>query len=176
MKLAQVILENERQNQGEKNKQLVRLRLKELVYAFPKEVTQVLHNSGVAVSGILPSAILLAVVTKNLHKNSLLREAIGKMLLEIDGYASAEGGTWQLVGGALAAIGSVLTGVGRSQTQQADSDAAAQQQQMQQQLELERAKRRRTTWMIVGISVVVLIGVIIAFKTLGKPKPKLQAV
>lgn len=174
MKLAQTIMQNERDNQTEKNAQLVRIRLKELVYAFPQETLQVLHKTGVPVSGVLPAGVLHAVVIKNLAGNSELREAIGKMLLELDGYSSADGAGWQLVGGSLAAIGSVLSGIGRSQGTQAAPDATMQQEALKQQLEMEQAKQRRKTWLIIGISVVVIIGVIIGFKAFGsKPKPKL---
>lgn len=168
MKLAQTILENERNNAPDKNLQLVRVRLKEMVYAYPDEVKTVLHKTGVPVSTVLPPSVLHAIVVKNLATNAELRETIGKMLLELDSYASADGAGWQLIGGSLAAIGSVLTGIGRSQGVQAEADANLEAEAYKKQLEMEQAKRRRMLWLTIGISAVVIIGIIIAFKTLGK--------
>lgn len=189
MKLAEKILENERNQRGAENKALVRSRLKELVYAFPKETLEILHKTGVPIGTVLPSPILYAVVVKHLAKNSQLREAIARMLIEADGYASANGEIWQMVGGALSAVGSVLGGIGRGQREQSEVDAEKQAQLMQQQLDLERAKRTRQTWLIVGVSVVVLIALIIGVRAYMKSKaspsvgelpksviPKVQAV
>ena len=170
MKLAEKILENERNQKGAENKTLVRSRLKELVYAFPKETLEILHKTGVPIGVILPPPVLFAVVVKHLASNSQLREAIARMLIEADGYASANGEIWQMVGGALSAVGSVLGGIGRGQREQSDNDAEKQAQLLQQQLDNERAKRTRQTWMIVGISVVVLIALIIGIRAYMKSK------
>jgi hypothetical protein len=171
MNLAAKIIENERKQLPDENRKLVGLRLKELVYAFPKQTLEVLHKTGVAVSTILPSPVLYAIVVKNLPSNSELREAVGQMLLEMDGYSSADGSQkWQLVGGALAAVGSVLSGIGRGQTQQNNTEADKQAQLAQQQLDLERAKRNRQMWLIIGISTVVLIAVILGIKAFNKSK------
>lgn len=175
MKLAQIILENERNKEDEKNRSLVRIRLKELVYSYPSEVAEVLQKTGVAVSAILPPSVLLAIVIKHLPDNSELREVISKMLLELDGYVSADGQGWQLIGGAVSAIGSVLSGIGRSQGQQA-SEAQIQQMQLQKQQEQEekeaRAKRTRNILIGIGISVVVIVGIIITIHQIKKAKAK----
>jgi hypothetical protein len=170
MKLAETILENERNQKGAENNALVRTRLKELVFAFPKETLEILHKSGVSIGSILPSPVMYAVVVKHLATNSQLREAIAKMLLEADGYSSADGGIWQMVGGALSAVGSVLGGIGRGQKEQSDTDAEKQAQLMQQQLDLERSKRTRQMWLIIGISAVVLTAVIIGIRAYQKSK------
>jgi hypothetical protein len=170
MKLAEKILENERNQRGAENNALVRTRLKELVYAFPKETLEILHKTGVPVGVALPSPILFAVVVKHLASNSQLREAIARMLIEADGYSSANGEVWQMVGGALSAVGSVLGGIGRGQREQSDTDAEKQAQLLQQQLDNERAKRNRQTWMWVGISVVVLIAIVIGIRAYMKSK------
>ncbi len=174
MKLAQIILENERKKQNEKNRLLIRIRLKELVYAYPDEVTEVLQKTGVAVSAILPPSVLLAVVVKHIANNSELREVISKMLLELDGYASADGQTWQAIGGAVSAIGSVLSGIGRSQGQQTVSDAELQKIQLQKQQEEEerKARARRTRNIVIGISisVVVIVGIILLVRHFKKAK------
>lgn len=181
MSLSEILLENERNNQIEKSNQLVRIRLKELVSAYPNEMLQVLHNTGVAVSALLPSPVIYSVVVKNLQTNSELREAVAKMLLELDGYSSADGAPssaqkWQVIGGSLSALGSILSGIGRSQTEQSQTVNSAELDQAKQQAEQEKNKRVRTTWLIVGISVVVIVGVIISFKMYSKStvKPKIQ--
>ncbi len=170
MKLAETILENERNQREAENNKLVRTRLKEVVYAFPKETLEVLHKSGVSVGVALPSPVMYAVVVKHLATNSQLRESIARMLLEADSYSSADGAVWQMVGGALSAVGSVLGGIGRGQKEQSDADAEKQAQLAQQQLELERAKRNRQMWMWIGISVVVIIGIIIGIRAFMKAK------
>ncbi len=179
MRLAEIVLENERNNQIEKSNQLVRIRLKELVYAYPNEMLQILHKTGIAVSTLLPASVLYSVVVKNVQINSELREAVAKMLLELDDYSSADGSTsqkWQIVGGSLSALGSILSGIGRSQTEQNQTVNTAELDQAKQQAEQEKNKRVRTTWLIVGISVVVIVGVIISFKmySRGTVKPKIQ--
>lgn len=164
MILADKILENERNQKFDENKALVLKRLKELVYAFPNETLQVLRKTGIPVNGLLPSPVLFAVVVKNLDKNSQFREAIANMLLEADTYANANGQGWQVVGGVVSALGSVLSGIGRGQTQQTTTDSDKQAQIIQQQLDAERAKRTRNTWIIIGISVVTITAVIIGIK------------
>ncbi|MNU67055.1 hypothetical protein D3C71_563860 [compost metagenome] len=170
MKLAETILDNERNQREAENNKLVRTRLKELVYSFPKETLEILHQTGVPVGVALPSPILYAVVVKHLATNSQLREAVARMLIEADGYSSADGAVWQMVGGALSAVGSVLGGIGRGQKEQSDTDSEKQAQLAQQQLELERAKRTRQTWMWVGIGLVVVIAIIIGIRAYMKSK------
>lgn len=174
MKLAEIILENERNKQDSKNRSLVRIRLKELVYAYPGEVAEVLQKTGVAVSAVLPPSVLLAIVIKHIANNSELREVISKMLLELDGYASADGQGWQLIGGAVSAIGSVLSGIGRGQGQQAMSEAQLQQMQIQKQQEQEEkeARARKTRNIVIGIAIsaVVIVGIILLVRHFKKAK------
>lgn len=172
MKLAEIILENERNQKGAENNALVRTRLKELVYAFPKETLEILHKTGVPVGAVLPAPVMYAIVVKHLSTNSQLREAIARMLIEADGYSSANGEVWQMVGGALSAVGSVLGGIGRGQKEQSEIDAEKQQALMQQQLDNERAKRNRQTWIWVGIGLVVIIAIILGFRAYMKSKAK----
>lgn len=174
MKLAETILENERNQKGAENNVLVRTRLKELVYAFPKETLEILHKTGVPIGAVLPSPVMYAVVVKHLATNSALRESIARMLLEADGYSSADGQVWQMVGGALSAVGSVLGGIGRGQKEQSDTDAEKQAQLLQQQLDLERAKRNRTMWITIAISIVVITAIIIGIRAYMKATPSVN--
>lgn len=170
MNLAEKIIDNERKQLTSENRKLVGLRLKELVYAFPKQTLEVLHKTGVSVGAILPPHIVYAVVVKHLPSNAELRESVGKMILEMDGYSSADGQGWQLVGGALAAVGSVLSGIGRGQTQQTTTDADKQAQLAQQQLDLERAKRTRQMWLFIGGSALVILILILGIRAYNKSK------
>lgn len=172
MKLAEKVLENERNQRQAENNSLIRTRLKELVYAFPNETLEILHKTGVSVGAVLPAPVMYAVVIKHLPSNSMLREAIARMLLEADGYSSADGQTWQMIGGALSAVGSVLGGIGRGQKEQSEVDADKQQQLMQQQLDLERAKRTRQTWIWVGVAIVATIAIVIGIRAYMKSKAK----
>jgi hypothetical protein len=166
MRLGEIILKNERDKQSKKNALLVRHKLRDLVYTYPKEITRVLNATGFKIQKDLPASVIHAVVEKYVSKNSELREAIGRMLLELDDYVSANGQTMGIIGGALAAVGSVLSGIGRSQATTTPEQQALilQQQQQQQQLEMDQARRRRTTWVVIGISAVVIIGLIVAYK------------
>lgn len=169
MRLGEIILKNEREKQSKKNDLLVRHKLHDLVYTYPKEVTRVLNATGFKIQKDLPASVILAVTTKYLATNSELREAIGRMLLELDGYVSADGQTWSIIGGSLAAVGSVLSGIGRSQTASPDEQALlVKQSQLEQQIEQEQAQRKRTTWVIIGVSAVIIIGLILAFKASQK--------
>ena len=172
MKLAEIIVDNERKKQAEKNKQLIRQRLKDLVYAYPKEVLQVLHRTGVAVSSLLPPSVLLAVVIKHVQRNTELRDAIAKMLIEMDGYSSADGTVLSLVASSLTAVGSVLAGIGRSQSDQLSEEQKIQQNNSQQELEKTKARAKRDLWITIGVRAVAIVAVIIAFSY--KPKPKAQ--
>ena len=177
MKLAEIILENERKQQTEKNTQLVSARLKELVYAFPNEVLRVLHKTGLQVSSLAPSAVLYAVVINNVESNPELKDAIAKMILELDGYAQAdgEGQGWSLAGNIVSAVGTVLTGIGRSQAPVNGSSISAEEKQnLIDQAEAEKAKGQRRTWIAIGISVVVIVAIIIGFKIYQGNKSKLS--
>lgn len=181
MTLAQKIMDNERKQLARQNKELVRQRLQNVVYAYPKQVIEVLHKTGVSVGAVLPSPVLYAVVVKNLSTNSELRDTIAKMILETDGYSSADGQGWQLVGGALAAVGSVLSGIGRGKTEQASADSQLQKenQQLQQQIDMANAQRQRTMWLTIGIAAVVITAIVwalIAYKNKKNTTLKLNAV
>lgn len=172
MKLGNIILDNERQQKPRKNDQLIRLRLKELVYTYPKEVTLVLQKTGIKV-GELPAVALLAIVTRNLHRNSTLRDAIAKMLLEMDGYLSADGAWAGIVGGALTAVGAVLSGIGQGRFNTSSDQLEMQQRQLElerQQQEQEAARRRRNGWIIAGVSVAVIAAAILVIRGLAKTK------
>jgi hypothetical protein len=143
MKLAEIIIENERNQKNAENNALVRSRLKELVYSFPKETLEILHKTGVPIGTALPSPVIYAVVVKHLGSNSQLREAVARMLIEADGYSSANGEIWQMVGGAITAVGSVLSGIGRGQREQSNTDSDKQAQLLQQQLDNQQAKNKR---------------------------------
>jgi len=168
MSLAEKLIENERTKQCEESKKLVLARLKDLVYAFPEQVQEVLHKTGVPITGNLPTSVKYAIVIKHLDRNSALRESIAKMLLEMDGYSSADGQGWQLVGGAMSAVGSVLAGIGRGQTKQAETDNSAQVDQMQQQLETERAKQKRQLWMFAGILLLTIVTILLIVRAMNK--------
>lgn len=174
MRLGEVVLENERQGKNLKNEQLVRLKLKELVFAYPNEVAEVLQKTGVNLTAKLPAMVLHAIVIKNVHKNSTLRDAISKMILEMDGYLRADGQWAGIIGGALSAVGSVLTGIGRGQFQNTDGQIQLQQQQMQMEAQRreEEAKRRRNGWLIFGIALVAIAGIILTVRMIQKGKAK----
>jgi hypothetical protein len=91
------------------------------------------------------------------------------MILEMDEYVSMSGESWGMIGGALSAVGSVLAGIGRSQNVTPDQQQILlQQQKMQEELEREKAKSRRTTWIVIGVSLIVVIGLVLAFKASKK--------
>lgn len=167
MKLAQTIMENEKANRQQQSREILRIRLRELVFSYPKEVTEVLHKTGVPVSSVLSSPVLLAVVVKHLPKNPQLREAIAQMILEMDGYASADGSKWTVIGGAVSAVGSVLSGLGRSQSQKNESESTAAQLEAEHQKELEaqKARNKRNTIIIISIALIVIIGIVVAMRT-----------
>lgn len=176
MKLAQTIVENERAKNDKLNSEIIGKRLKDLVYQYNDETVQLLHKTGVAVSSVLPSSVLHAIVIKNLATNSELRDAIAKVILEEDNnYASADGSSWQLIGGALGAVGSVLSGLGRGQADKATTDAQADQIELQKQMQLERDKAKRIFWTTVGVSAILVIGLIIGIVALMKSKSKVPA-
>ena len=154
----------------------MRIRLKELVYAFPNDVLRVLHKTGIQVSTLVPSPVLYVIVIKNLESNTELREAIAKMLLELDGYASADGTGqgWQLAGNIVSAVGTVLNGIGRSQAtpNSATTLTAEEKQQLIDQADAEKAKGQRRMWLAIGIGVVVVVAIIVGFKIYQGKKPK----
>lgn len=174
MKLAETIIENERNQKNAENNALVLSRLKELVYSFPKETLEILHKNGVPIGTALPSPVLFAVVVKHLASNSQLRESIAKMLIEADGYSSANGEVWQMIGGAVTAVGSVLSGIGRGQREQSNADSEKQAQILQQQLDNQQAKSKRTMWITIGISVVVITALVIGISIYLKSKSALK--
>lgn len=180
MRLAETILQNEKSGQNKKNEQLIRIKLKELVSSYPSETLEVLQKTGVQIKSILPPKVLFAIVVKHIHKNSKLREAISKMLLEMDGFHRADGKWAGIIGGALSAVGSVLTGIGRGQFQQTDQARALEEariREMQRQAEADR-RRRTTTWVVIGGLVITVSVIVLAIRQMNKGKnvqPKIQA-
>lgn len=174
MRLAETIIENERNQKNAENHALVRTRLKELVYSFPKEILEILHKTGVPIGTALPSPVVYAILIKHLGSNSQLREAIAKMLIEADGYSSANGEVWQMVGGAVTAVGSVLSGIGRGQREQSNADTEKQAQVLQTQLDNQQAKSKRIMWVTIGISLVVITAIIIVIVAYMKSKAALK--
>lgn len=171
MNLSQTILDNERKGQAAKNQAIIRIRLKELVYTYPDEVTTVLHQVGIPVSSLLPKGVLYATVVKNLPVNSELREVISKMILETDDYVSANGQGWQIFGGALSAVGSILSGLGRSQGTQTTTQSEAERAELQRKIdEQEAARKRSQLFMWIGGGVVAIILVILIVKLVRKGK------
>lgn len=170
MTLHEIILENERTAKLQESKELILERLESLLETYPREVVQVLRKVGIPISGALPQSVVYSVLIKNLDSNSLLRESIARMLLEMDGYSSADGKGWQMAGGVITAVGSVLSGIGRSQTQESASESEANKQAelLQKQLDNERAQKQRQLWIAIGVSLVVIVTIIVVFKTMKK--------
>ncbi len=166
MRLAEAILNNERTKQLNRSKTLVATKLKELVNKQSEWVTKTLHESGVAISVVLPKSLVLSILVKHLSSNSVLRESVAKKLLELDSYANADGKGLAITGGVLSALGSVLSGIGRSQNYSTDQNRELQMEKMrmEQRMEDER-RRRRNTGLFIGIGVVVVIGIVIAVKS-----------
>lgn len=174
MSLSETILENERNGLKSKNSSLIQLKLKELVFTYPSEVTQVLQKTDVSVKSELPPSVILAVLIKHIDKNSILRDAVAKMLLEMDGYYNVAG--WvAIASGALSAVSSILSGInqGKSQTNNQQEEIERQRLALEQEKAEEAARRRRNGWMIVG-SVVVLIAITLLTIRLIKGKSKVQ--
>lgn len=173
MKLAAQIATNEQTGQLQKNEQLVKIKLRELVFDYTDEVIEVLHKTGVPVSSVLPDEVILTIVVKHLGKNNQLREVISKMLLELDGYygADGDGKGLAIIGGALTAVGTILASIGKGQqpTEPLDGQRIYAQDQQQQ---LEQERKRRTILVVVGISIVLLIGAVFAFRALQKSSIK----
>lgn len=166
MKLAEAILKNERTKELNRSKALVEIKLKELVSKQSDWVTTTMHKSGVAISVVLPKSLILSILVKHLASNSVLRESVAKKLLELDSYANADGKGLAITGGVLSALGSVLSGIGRSQNYSTDQNRELQMEKMrmEQRMEDER-RRRRNTGLFVGIGLVVVIGIVIAVKS-----------
>lgn len=173
MNLAQTIISNEKSGQLQKNRLIIASRLSELVSRYSDQVIEVLHKSGITLSSVLPKKVVLTILVKNLHRNKLLRETITKMLFEMDGYYNAEGEKLTILGGALSAVGTILSGIGRGQTQsdqsQVEQQLAIQQQQQQQ---IAQDQKRRTTIIVISISVIVILGAVFIFLAYKKATPK----
>ncbi len=178
MELATQITNNQRAGLLKKNEQLIKIKLKELVFDYTDEVIEVMHKTGIAASAVLPNDVLLTIVIKQLSKNAAFREVISKMLLELDGHYGADGDGTGLatIGGALSAVGNVLASIGRGNFQ--NSDGQQQQQQLliqqQQQMQMEQDRKRRTTFIVVGISIGLLVVALFIFKTIKKTSPQVQ--
>lgn len=166
MKLAEIISENNRKGLQYKNQELIRLRMKELAYEYPDQVSIVLNKTGVHFSSKLPPSVLYAIMLKHASKNEKLREAISKMLLEMDGYLGADGQWAGIIGSALTAVGSVVSGIGQGQFQNGDQQVALRQMEIEreQQRQADQDRRRRNGWLIFGVSVVVISGLVIFIK------------
>jgi len=180
MNLTEQILSNQESGLLKKNEQLIKIRLKELVYDYTEEVVEVLHKTGITASTVLPDDVILTIVLKHLATNNELRDIISQMLLELDSHFNADGERdgkgLAIVGGALSAVGSVLAGIGRGQFQ--NTEQQQQQlyfmQQQQQQRQMEQDRRRRTTFIVVGVSIVLLIGAVVAFKAMKNSSQQVQ--
>src|SRR5690606_35469732 len=169
------IIDNEKQNQGAKNRELVRIRLKELVYTYPDQIVRVLQLTGIVVSTLLPPSVLYTIVLRHLSRNSELRDAIGKMLLELDSPLSANGQGWQLFGGVLSTLGSVLSGIGRSQGQPTSAEqeqALKAQEEAAKRAEEARKRAIKRGFLIGGISLGVILLIILVIYLVKKAKAK----
>ena len=177
MTLLESIVANERQSNHARNKLLIEKHLQNLVEEYPNEVREVLHRTGVPVSSSIPTALLSYIIVKNVDKNPELKDAISKMIIENDGYSSADGTKWQLIGGAVTAVGSVLSGLGRSQTQKEETQNTTAQLEAEHKKELEAQQKRsrRNTIIIVGVSIVVIVGIVLALKMSAPPKKVLTS-
>lgn len=174
MELANQILKNQQSGLLKKNDQLVKIKLRELVFDYTDEVVEVLHKTGVAVSSVLPDNVILTIVVKHLDENNELREVISQMLIELDGHYNLDGQKngqgLAIIGSSLSAVGNILAGIGRGQYQNTDVDQEQQEynlQKQQQEKQAEQDKKRRTTFIIISFSVVLLITAILLLK---KPK------
>ena len=176
MRLGEIVLNNEKQGQVGKNHALIQLKLNELVSTYPDEVTEVLQKTDVPLKGGLPAKVIYAVVVKHLSKNSTLRDAIAKMLIEMDGYHNAVG--WvTIVGSALTAVSSVLGGISRVQEGQngaTEAELERQRLEMERQRAEEAAKRRRNGWLIAG-GLIVSIALVLLIIRLVKGNKQAQA-
>lgn len=172
MKLGELVLENKRIGATQKNEQLIRIRLKELAYAYPDEVTEVLIKTGVQLRSKLPSSVLYAILIKNAPTNALLSDALAKMILEMDSYLQADGGkAWVgILGSTLSAVGSVISGIGRGQNENSADQLALQKMQYEQEKKdkEEQAARVKRGWIIFGISVALITALIIAIRIIRK--------
>ncbi|WP_066756091.1 hypothetical protein [Crocinitomix algicola] len=135
MKLAEQIIKNQNAGELAKNRELIKIKLKELVFDFTDQVLEVLHKTGIAVSRVLPDEVILTIVVKHLPNNPAFREAISHMILELDEQYNADGENkgsgLAIIGGALSAVGTVLAGIGRGQN--TNTQLQEQQYYMQQQ-------------------------------------------
>jgi hypothetical protein len=172
MKFLASILENEKSSNTKASKELAWQHLQNLCASYPNEVRTVLHKTGIPVSSTMPPHLLSFIIVKHLDKNADLRTAMAQMLLENDSYASADGTKWQLIGGAVTAVGSVLAGLGRSQTQKEETQSSSAQLEAEHKKELEaqRLKNKRNTIIVISISALVIIALVFAFRAAKAPK------
>ncbi len=166
MRLGEIVINNEKQGQVRKNHALIQLKLNELVSSYPDEVTEVLQKTDVPLTKELPAKVIYAVVVKHLAKNATLRDAIAKMLIEMDGYHNATG--WvTIVGSALTAVSSVLSGISRAQQGQngpTEAELERQRFEMEQQKAEDAARRRRNGWLIAGGLIMTLALVLLIIR------------
>lgn len=177
MKLGAVILRNEQTGKAKTNHQVVRAKLKELVNNYPEKVTDLLTSLKIRASIVAPKVVLYSTLVKHLALNSELRAAISNILLDEEKteYLNANGQGMTIAGGALQALGGILSGLGRNQsmTSLTPIDEATRlrlEEERRREREEEERKRKTNTAIGVTIGLVVLIGIVIAIIHASKKK------
>jgi len=166
MSLDKIILENERLGKARNNQKLIEIKLKELVNKHPQQVADLLTLLGIKASVLAPKAVLYSTLVKYIPKNSELRATIARVILENSGYASADGQGMAIAGGALQALGGILSGIGRNKTINSTTPLSPEQLQRREEArkkqQEEDDKKKKTNMAIgIGVGVVALILIII---------------
>lgn len=181
MKLEKVILENERNGKGLDNHKLVGAQLKKLINEQPQRIVDLLASHHIIASIVAPKVVLYSTVVKHLSLNSELRAAIAEMLLEGEqsNFMNANGQTMTIAGGAMQAIGGILSGLGRNQAMTTSMGTPTdpvmlQRLEDERRREREEQERKRKTNLAIGLTVglVGLIGIILLARHLMKNKAK----
>lgn len=181
MKLGKVILKNEKLGKALDNHKIVRAKLKELINKETQRIVDLLHSLNIKASIVAPKAVLYSTVVKHVALNSDLRAAISELLLgEQNGeFHNANGQGLTIAGGAMQAIGSVLTGIGRNQAMTMGvgtmtDPATLKMLEEERRREREEEERRRRTNLAIGLTVgiMILIGIILTIRHLAKGKAK----
>jgi|GEM_PF-2373378 len=179
MSLEKIILENERLGKSDQSKRLIQIKLKELVNKYPDKIADLLTLTGIQASMHIPKSVLLSMLVKHLPNNSELRTAIARVLLEDSGYSNADGkGSGKglsILGAGLQAVGSILGGIGRSQSINSglptDPETLRRQEEARKRRIEEEEKRKRTTAIIVTIvSIIAVAAAIIGISMYMKKK------
>jgi len=178
MTLDQIILENEQNGKTSENLIVVKAKLKELVNNHSEKVVNLLNSFGIKASITVPKAVIYSILVKHLALNSELRAAVISILLEQSNeFLNVSGQGMTIAGGALQAIGSVLSGLGRNQSIQAmqngtgtmdEATRLKMEQDRQKQLEADRKKKNTNIAIGVTVGVIVLIGIILLIRHLAK--------